>query len=346
MDRNDKSERNLWAALNIRTTKGTKVHEGVESRTIPLCSLVSFVVNFVVDLFVVFVVSSWFNRHQPRRHNGHNVRTPRLRPGASGKPRRFSRQVLIVAATLALFMLSAPSYAAPDLSSPEAAVEAGREGLDTFWGRDWYDKQADDFKPLNIPPPRKPWGFWKWLEGLFSGWNFDLGGFLKVLMWIALAAVVVAIVYTIVKAAGEIELESAERVDDAEDGRSHIERVEALPVALERPVGDFLAEARRLFAAGELTLAIVYLFSHQLVELDKRRLLRLVKGKTNRQYLRELRRSAPGSPLVARIMEETMLVFERAFFGAHPPDENRMEEAFAAMDEFTSQANAAAEELK
>ena len=51
---------------------------------------------------------------------------------------------------------------------------------------------------------------------------------------------------------------------------------------------DLLAEARRHYQAGNYGAAIVYLFSFQLVQLDQRQIIRLAKGKTNRQYLREV----------------------------------------------------------
>ena len=57
---------------------------------------------------------------------------------------------------------------------------------------------------------------------------------------------------------------------------------------------DLLAEARRHYQAGNYGAAIVYLFSFQLVQLDRRQIIQLAKGKTNRQYLREV---GPRDPL-------------------------------------------------
>ena len=252
---------------------------------------------------------------------------------------------LSLAVAIQLLLLCSPANAAPDLADPDVAVQAARDGLDSYWGKNWYDDQGDAFAAIDLPVQRKrTWSFFAWLFSLFSGWTFDLAGFLKLLSWLALFALLVAIIYVVVKAAKNAELESAERVDDPDDGRSHIERVEALPVSLERTSGDFLSEAKNLLAAGELTLAVVYLFSYQLVELDKRRLLRLVKGKTNRQYLRELRRNAPDQPRVASLVEQTTLIFERAFFGAHPPEVAKLETCFASVNELLSLADLASKE--
>ena len=236
-------------------------------------------------------------------------------------------------------LLACPTFlrAAPDLADPDAAVEAGAEALGDHWGLNWYDAETDSLKPIDIPPPKKSsWSFWEWLGDLLSNWNLDLSGVLYFLFWLALALVIGVAVYLLIKTFREAEIKLAERHDhEADDGRSHIERVEALPVALERPVGDFLAEARRLAASGDLSLAIVYLFSHQLMELDKRHQIRLVKGKTNRQYLRELRRNTTGDGEIVRLFEQTMLLFEGAFFGAHPPATDQFTKCLEATQRMT-----------
>jgi len=224
--------------------------------------------------------------------------------------------------------------AAPDLSAPDAAVEAGREALQDHWNLNWYDPESDDLAPLDLPPPKPPsWSFWTWLGDILSAWNMDLSGLFTFLFWLAAALLIGGVVYVLIKAFRDAELKLAVRgEEELDDGRAHIERVEALPVSLERPVGDFLQEARRLAASGDLSLAIVYLFSHQLMELDKRHQIRLVKGKTNRQYLRELRRNAPNHPQIGRLVEQTMLLFEGAFFGAHPPAEQKFAECLQATE--------------
>jgi hypothetical protein len=89
-------------------------------------------------------------------------------------------------------------------------------------------------------------------------------------------------------------------------------------------------EARRLYQSGDYAKAIVFLFSYQLVELDKRHLIRLTKGKTNRQYLREV----GGRLLLRQLVEQTMIAFEDAFFGHHALDKNRFESCWFRMGEF------------
>ena len=77
-----------------------------------------------------------------------------------------------------------------------------------------------------------------------------------------------------------------------------------------------LGEARRHYREGNYSEAIIYLFSHELVELDRFALIRIAKGKTNRQYLRELGPSPPLRPP----LELTMTAFEDVFFGRRALD--------------------------
>ena len=93
---------------------------------------------------------------------------------------------------------------------------------------------------------------------------------------------------------------------------------------------QLLAEARRLYDAGQYSEAIIYLFSHELVELDKHQVIRLSKGKTNRQYLRETRKS----PLLAGLLENTMVAFEDAFFGNKQLSRDVFERSWGSLNEF------------
>ena len=53
------------------------------------------------------------------------------------------------------------------------------------------------------------------------------------------------------------------------------------------------ALARLYEKRGNFNQAIIYYYSYQLVTLDRRQVIRLAKGKTNRQYLRETGRRGP-----------------------------------------------------
>jgi hypothetical protein len=112
-----------------------------------------------------------------------------------------------------------------------------------------------------------------------------------------------------------------------------VDRVEALPFKIRKPTGDFLSEARRLYEAGEFSEAIIYFFSYQLVELDRHHQIRLTKGKTNRQYVREVRQR----PNLRGILEITMFAFEDAFFGRKTLSREQFEVCWSRLSEFQAE---------
>jgi hypothetical protein len=113
-------------------------------------------------------------------------------------------------------------------------------------------------------------------------------------------------------------------------GPGDIDRVESLPFQLKAPQTDLLSEARRHYEAGNYKDAIIYLYSYQLVELDKHQLIRLTKGKTNRQYLREIRRRGD----LFGTLQTSMLAFEDVFFGNHSLERGRFESCWNGLDAF------------
>jgi hypothetical protein len=112
-----------------------------------------------------------------------------------------------------------------------------------------------------------------------------------------------------------------------------VDRVDALPFQLKRPRGDLLAEAQRLYDEGRYAEAMIYLYSYQLVQLDKSQVIRLTRGKTNRQYLREVRRSSK----LFELMQRSMVTFEDVFFGDHELDRSGFELCWTQLDEFHHQ---------
>jgi len=166
-----------------------------------------------------------------------------------------------------------------------------------------YDVERDALRPLIVPPsPVKP-----------APREFD-GSFLRYLAWGILAAALVVLVAFIVYAVrnhSRPPFDPKKVVSPAQRAA-----VESLPFMDDRSRGDLLGEARRYYQQGNYSEAIIYLFSYQLVELDRFALIRLAKGKTNRQYLRELGKSPPLRPP----LELTMTAFEGVFFGRRDLD--------------------------
>jgi hypothetical protein len=117
---------------------------------------------------------------------------------------------------------------------------------------------------------------------------------------------------------------------EATDSRSDAERIENLPFEVKVAQTDLLSEAKRLRAEGRFGEAIVYLFSYQLVQLDKHHFIRLTRGKTNRQYLFELAQRQD----MRRLLAKTMVAFEDFFFGSHAIGQDRFESLWNQLDEF------------
>ena len=226
---------------------------------------------------------------------------------------------------------------------------------DTKWGREaarqalndqsypWYDASADELESIHVvpaaaPPEAQDWKLnlpkwdpnapnWNW------NWRFD---FWELVQWVItgllIGVLVAALVYfirTVIRDGGLSWMTGRAANNEAIARES--EQIENLPFPVEAPKADLLAEARYHYEQGDFGKAIVYLFSYQLVHLDRHHLIRLAKGKTNRQYLRELghRQGTVGS-----LLQQTMISFEEVFFGNHPLDRRRFEACWQRLDEF------------
>jgi hypothetical protein len=197
-------------------------------------------------------------------------------------------------------------------------VQSGRDSLNRWMVYPWYDSAADDLHRVDVPAQPTPWSV-----------NIRWASMFAWLAWTVLIAIIIFLIYIAVKTylnrtAGAAIL-TAEQAD-----ASARDRIESLPFPVAAGNLNLLDEARRLYQLGEYTKAIVFLFSYQLVELDKRRHIRLAKGKTNRQYLREI-----GARLSLReLLEQSMIAFEDAFFGRHTLDQTRFESCWFRVGEF------------
>src|SRR5690606_8945463 len=120
-------------------------------------------------------------------------------------------------------------------------------------------------------------------------------------------------------------------LDELEQQRAKpdIARVEELPLVLSTRPEDYLDAAHRYYQKGEYGPAILYLFSHQLLQLDRWHWLHLLKGKTNRQYLREVARArGAAAGELAAILEVTVLLFEEVYFGKRIPPREAIDKAW------------------
>ncbi len=245
---------------------------------------------------------------------------------------------------------SRPGYANTLRLTDDEAIQAGRDALRKRARFPWYDSQEDSLRPITTTPHREVdarnrSSNWE------NNWTMPKMSSPNVPAWIptafryvAIGLLVVAIItllFFVVRAFLQSDLgpsPSRAKRSDADPSVGDAARIENLPFELRAPHGDLLTEARRLYEQGNYRLAIVYLFSHQLLFLDRHQLIRLTKGKTNRQYLREIRRKVP---VVRQAVERTMVAFEDVFFGDHPLDRNRFEACWMELDAFHSRVQEA-----
>jgi len=223
------------------------------------------------------------------------------------------------------------------LADREQSVAAGREALDRWvWQYPWYDPQTDGVRPIEVS---EPWSLrWKWLlEWLLDLFSFGWRGirsmsWLDWLAWSGIALLLILLVYLMVRAFRTRERGKTGSAAKAGGSKKAEEkrRVEALPLTPGRKQAHWFAEAQRHYREGNYNEAIIYLFSYQLVQLDKSQLIRLAKGKTNRQYLRELGRRLT----LRRLVEHTMVAFEDVFFGNYTIDRTRFESVWLRLGEF------------
>ena len=153
-------------------------------------------------------------------------------------------------------------------------------------------------------------------NGIF-GTDMSLGNLLGWLLLVALfVAIIGLLIYTLTKA--EIDLDSKKATSkDVANGLPDaqlIERMKHLPAELRRTDVNLRSEAKRLMDAGQFDQAVILLFGHQLLMLDRAGLLRLTRGKTNGRYVRETRSAHRESGDCLRF---TATAFERSYFGRH-----------------------------
>jgi hypothetical protein len=214
-------------------------------------------------------------------------------------------------------------------------VEAGRDTLSKglFNRHPWYDANTDDLQliPVAPPPPPPQSSRWNWPDW---DWDFSLlGNVLSVNLFTLLAwAIVLVLVFFLVRYLLKLyegrEREEAEE-DEPEESTPE-DRVEALPAQVQKNIHDLLAEAQRQYEAGNYNDAMVYFYSHLLVQLDRRQRIRLAKGKTNRQYLAEL----GSEPALRSILQRSMVAFEDAYFGKHTLSRARFEACWQDLPQF------------
>lgn len=252
---------------------------------------------------------------------------------------RFAIGLPLLALALA-WLPAGESCAQADLK-PDEAVELGRETLSKglLSRHPWYDSSTDDVKLIPVRQAQQQqttsnwdwdWPDWNWDISLF-GSSFTVNLF-TLMVWGGVLVVAYFLIRYLIRLYERRESEEASG-DEEEVSATDADRVEALPVVVKQNVSDLRSEARRLADAGRFQEAIVYLYSHLLVQLDRRQAIRLAKGKTNRQYLRE---AGAANAALKPVVERTMTAFEQSYFGRHELPEAAFESCWNEVQQLDS----------
>lgn len=172
-------------------------------------------------------------------------------------------------------------------------------------------------KAKRVPKPAKQAPAANTTSGLF-GTSITPGVLLAWTFVLALIiGVVAAFVYAVSNASFDGRGGSAGRKNGTGEGpidNQTLERVKHLPAELRRTDVNMRDEAKRLMQAGMFDQAIILLFGHQLLLLDRAGMLRLNRSKTNGKYIRETRAA---DDMAAHRLRQTADSFERSYFGRH-----------------------------
>ncbi len=246
--------------------------------------------------------------------------------------------LMFLAVLAAMLCVAVPARAQP----AQEAVESGREALSDTNDYPWYDAENDRIRRIDVEAEKaqadarvrnasdETAGEGSW-GGTGSGLSGLFGSLLQITAWLLLGGLLALIIFLLIRAALKRESFDADVTEgEPTEGDTDADRVEKLPFDVKRPQSDLLGEAQRQYEQGNFNEAVIYLFSYQLVQLDKRAIIRLTRGKTNRQYLLETRTQPP----LFELLENTMIAFEDVFFGNRTLSRRRFETCFHRLDEF------------
>ncbi len=267
---------------------------------------------------------------------------------------------LIVVAISSVILLASCLIARADIPDP---IDSGREALRSPDRFPWYDADKDDIRPIRLSQPKQAQNdnrndksaprpdrsrTDRSRDGGQAGrddseskperdTSFDPSAstfpLLTWIAWIVIAIVLCGLAFALIRAFLDREAQDAKRIDNsgpADDNEDVAEALDELPTRIPMPKSGLLEEARRQYEAGNYNLAVIYLYSYELLKLDQNQFLRLAKGKTNREYLRELADRPELRDIVARCLSP----FEDVFFGGHALDRARFEACWNEVERF------------
>ena len=183
-------------------------------------------------------------------------------------------------------------------------------------GYPWYDSTRD--------APHSVLGYdWSWLDDWFkfnwqpkpaaggSSWNWSDPGELIIL---GVAMLIISILIVLLIEFWRRYQPVAGSTGKTQPASLLSHRIEGLPADIRPTSSDPWIEAQRLRDRGDYTGALIALFAHQLLTLDRLRQIRLAPGRTGRQFVKSVHDSE-----LKRATNSTLKLFEAAIYGHQPP---------------------------
>lgn len=193
----------------------------------------------------------------------------------------------------------------------------------------WYDSSTDDFRPITPPkppappPPPRPPRAGNWSPFKLGTINLqDLG---RLIIFILLAMALMGLILYIARTwQRRLAFETVEEARKPTRVIGSVVRFDTLPTGLVVDESDPLETARRFRQKGELGRAVVFLFAHQLLMLDRLGMIRLAPGRTGRQLVRSINDES-----VRGGVGRTLRMFEAVYYGHREPNEADFEALWA-----------------
>jgi hypothetical protein len=192
----------------------------------------------------------------------------------------------------------------------------------------WYDAQADRVRPVWPPRPPKL----DWLERLLRSLNLSGLATAGSVMAYGLALVALAILVAVLVMLWRIYQPGALDFESGARRTGLAARIEGLPPGLKPETEDPWAEAQQCRARGDYARAVVCLFIHQVLTLDRLRQLRLVPGKTARQLV-----AGVDDRQLREWVSATARLFEAVYYGQRIPSAAAFEPVWSAAEAFERQ---------
>ncbi|GIW95782.1 MAG: hypothetical protein KatS3mg110_3823 [Pirellulaceae bacterium] len=180
------------------------------------------------------------------------------------------------------------------------------------------------------PSPPRNWPAWNWTwlravrQFLRSWW--DLLQTIGIALLLALLAVVLWRAWRLGRWSGM-------RAKGVKPGAPDVSVLrELLPERRTAQEVDLWETAWQRFRSGDLRAAVIFLYCCLLVALNDRKIIRVRRGKTCRDYLKELQ----AWPKLREPFQQVVQLYESVFFGQITVPQARAEEAFAAAESLRS----------